>query len=144
MLPVDNSSSSSSPLFIKTAKSGTKVNVDPASDPELKENNAQVTHQSRPGRQHRPSSLLSEVRPMDNLPQSPENDNRSSEDYDPPWDLKTNNVLRVNGSLSVPERLSTSTAQPILTTSVTHDKLDADQTKDRPAAASNKPNRPTG
>ena len=75
---------------------------------------------------------------MDNLPQSPENDLRSSEDYDPPWDVKK----RPSGSVSVPERLSSSVGQPHpLPTSVTHDKLEAvEEGKSTPLS---KPNRPS-
>ncbi|GIY92732.1 uncharacterized protein CEXT_395491 [Caerostris extrusa] len=79
-------------------------------DPELKENNSQNLPPSTEDARRkpaRPTSLLSEVRPLDNVPQSPDSDNRPSDDYDPPWEFKSN-ILRpsVNGSISVPERLS--------------------------------------
>lgn len=111
-------------------------------DPELKENNS-LPRPSRKAGTSRPSSLLSEIKPLDprvqNVPQSPENDDRTSEDYDPPWDLKgASNPLRlsgVNGSVSVPERLSGSGGRKHMPTSITHDKLDAQEIKDRPTAS---------
>lgn len=138
VLPTDHS-----PRFVKTKSHKTTDHHSnhQQQDPELKENNSQMVQDIPvPRKPARPASLLSEVRPTDNLPQSPENDHRSSEDYDPPWDLK--HVLRpsgVNGSVSVPERLSSGGQgqQPHMTTSVTHDKLlEVDETKDRPATTS--------
>lgn len=106
-------------------------------DAELKENNSPPSSVGRRSAS-RHSRLLSEVVPLDNLPQSPENDVRSCEDYDPPWDVKGKRPL---GSVSVPERLSL--ASHPLPTSITHDKLEAvEEGKDN--AAANKLNRPTG
>ncbi|XP_054714738.1 uncharacterized protein LOC129224326 [Uloborus diversus] len=119
------------------------------SDSELKENHSQGIEDCSRRKATRPSSLLSEVRPLDNVPQSPDNDHRSSEDYDPPWEFKAN-VLRpsVNGSISVPERLSQPMAsQSQLPSSSTHDKLeseDQDQ-KNLPVAIPKAlPAKPTG
>ncbi|GFR25594.1 uncharacterized protein TNCT_419751 [Trichonephila clavata] len=64
---------------------------------------------------------------------SPDSDNRPSDDYDPPWEFKSN-VLRpsVNGSISVPERLSQPACnQSQLSSSVTHDKLESDDQSDK-------------
>ncbi|XP_035211562.1 SH2 domain-containing adapter protein F-like [Stegodyphus dumicola] len=120
-------------------------------DPELKENNSQnivPSHEEARRKPLRPSSLLSEVRPLDNVPQSPENDHRPSEEYDAPWEFKSN-ILRpsVNGSISVPERLS----QPIsnqsqLPSSSTHDKLESEDQKDKdlPVALPKATTKPTG
>ncbi|KFM61695.1 hypothetical protein X975_20481, partial [Stegodyphus mimosarum] len=105
-------------------------------DPELKENNSQnivPSHEEARRKPLRPSSLLSEVRPLDNVPQSPENDHRPSEEYDPPWEFKSN-ILRpsVNGSISVPERLSQPVSnQSQLPSSSTHDKLESEDQKDK-------------
>lgn len=147
VLPCDDGSSHITQTI--SSKASDPVSQPYAQDPELKENDSQLL----PAGAHypvrkpisRPSSLLSEVRPMDNLPQSPENDCRSSEDYDPPWDLKINKrPSSVNSSVSVPERLSSSGGQPQLPTSITHDKLlDVVEEKDRPLAAL-KQNKPKG
>ncbi|GIY61055.1 uncharacterized protein CDAR_311481 [Caerostris darwini] len=105
-------------------------------DPELKENNSQnLPPSSEDARRKpaRPTSLLSEVRPLDNVPQSPDSDNRPSDDYDPPWEFKSN-ILRpsVNGSISVPERLSQPACNPSqLPSSVTHDKLESEDQSDK-------------
>lgn len=105
-------------------------------DAELKENNSPPSSVGRRSAS-RHSRLLSEVVPLDNLPQSPENDVRSCEDYDPPWDVKGKRPL---GSVSVPERLSVAggPASHPLPTSITHDTLEAvEEGKD-------KANKPTG
>ncbi|XP_042898567.1 SH2 domain-containing adapter protein B [Parasteatoda tepidariorum] len=148
VLPTDNT---------RLGKSKNKVNSDSsvsqnqALDPELKENNVQNIPSNEDVRRKvtRPSSLFADVRPLDNVPQSPDNDLRPSEEYDPPWEFKPN-VLRpsVNGSISVPERLS----QPAsnlsqLSSSVTHDKLESESQSDKSlsvSVAKALPTKPTG
>ncbi|KAG8181156.1 hypothetical protein JTE90_024452 [Oedothorax gibbosus] len=146
VLPTDNSR--------LTKPSNPKLS-EPCQDPELKENNLQQDPPPRSRRASRPTSLLSDVRPLDNVPQSPDTDQRPSDDYDPPWEFKSTrpsvngsvNVLRpsVNGSVSVPERLSQTDSCNQMTTSVTHDKLSEDSSeKIGLAVVAPKAVRPTG
>ncbi|XP_055953690.1 uncharacterized protein LOC129989279 isoform X2 [Argiope bruennichi] len=136
VLPTDNtrlskSKNKANPLLSDSCQPHNQV-----LDPELKENNSQnlpPSNEDARRKPMRPTSLLSEVRPLDNVPQSPDSDNRPSDEYDPPWEFKSN-ILRpsVNGSISVPERLSQPACnQSQLSSSATHDKLESEDQSDK-------------
>lgn len=146
MLPTDNTRQT------KPKNQPKQVPDQPEPDPELKENNSLGNQDPPRRRPSRPTSLLSDVRPLDNVPQSPDSDQRPEDDYDPPWEFgskSASNLLRssVNGSVSVPERLSLGPASGQLTSSVTHDKLGSEELSEKGVAVvapKAMPAKPTG